>query len=318
MPQQNEWMVCRAIAVFNSERLSPEGSQSYPGSLPNCQHPEVNLPRLDSVTLPPVVAIEGVVAALTGLSANIYFHWMIDILPRLYFLQQAGWELEAIDWFLINYQTYAFQQETLRLVGVPESKILQSDRHPHITATRLIVPPASPLGWAHPTAVQFLRQTFLPQFASCSSIGQSYPERIYITRSQARHRRVLNEAEGDEYLSKMGFVAYALESLSVLEQVALFHHAQVILAPHGSGLTNLAFCQPGTTVIELFSPQYIRPYYWVISHHLRLNHYYLVSAASACRPLRQLMYPSPLTEDLWIDWPQAKTALEKILSLTKI
>ena len=38
---------------------------------------------------------------------------------------------------------------------------------------------------------------------------------------------------------------------SVREQVALFHQADVIVAPAGAALANVLFCRPGAKVIEL-------------------------------------------------------------------
>jgi capsular polysaccharide biosynthesis protein len=55
------------------------------------------------------------------------------------------------------------------------------------------------------------------------------------------------------------------------EQIALFSRAKAIVAPHGSGLTNIIFCGSGTKVIELVSPNYIRHYYWAIAQQLNLD-----------------------------------------------
>jgi capsular polysaccharide biosynthesis protein len=79
-----------------------------------------------------------------------------------------------------------------------------------------------------------------------------------------------------DYLAKFGFQTFVTESLSVVEQIALFYHAKIIVAPHGSGLTNIIFCQKGAKVIELVSPHYLRPYYSIISQLLGLEHYYII------------------------------------------
>ena len=38
-----------------------------------------------------------------------------------------------------------------------------------------------------------------------------------------------------------------------------FSQARVVVASHGAELTNLIYCSPGTKVIELFSPYYLKP-----------------------------------------------------------
>ncbi|MBD1921548.1 glycosyltransferase family 61 protein [Microcoleus sp. FACHB-831] len=51
------------------------------------------------------------------------------------------------------------------------------------------------------------------------------------------------------FLKKFGFEQVTLESLSVSDQAALFSSAQVVIAPHGAGLSNVVFCNRGTKVI---------------------------------------------------------------------
>lgn len=296
-PQQNFWQVCRAIAIFNADgAFVPPLSRAYPAQLPNCQQVEIDFP--DSLhSLPPVETIDGSVAVLAGLSGHVYFHWMVDILPRLDILRSHDW-LDQVDWFVVNSLEQPFQRETLTQLGIPLEKVIESDRHPHLQATRLIVPSfAGALGWVQPWALQFLRQMLL----HTNSTAPDSPQRLYISRANAHYRRVINEAEVIDLVRSHGFTPVTLESLSLAEQVNLFAHARAIVAPHGSGLTNLVVCPPKTQVIELVSPHYIRPYYWVMSQQLGLNHYFLKGQAFDCQPLRELMYLNPLTEDLMVD-----------------
>ncbi len=307
VPQQNSWLICNAIATVTADHyLLADLSRAYPGELPNCRqsHPEKH-PIFRQESLPPLTHFAGTVAVLTGLSGNVYFHWLVDILPRFFILKQSGLRLDKIDYFLVNSCQQSFQRETLRLLGIPVAKIIESDRMPHVQADRLVVPSfPGPLGWAESWSIQFLRETLLEplhgkmaaeltDIASCS-VGK----RLYISRRDAKHRRVLNEAEVIAYLKKLEFTIVALEDLGLTEQVRLFAQAEIIISLHGSGLTNLIFCRAGTKVVELFSPHYIRHYYWLISQILNLEHYYLVGEGLACYPIRQLMYSHPLTEDL--------------------
>ncbi|HLO51183.1 MAG TPA: glycosyltransferase family 61 protein, partial [Kamptonema sp.] len=124
------------------------------------------------------------------------------------------------------------------------------------------------------------------------------------------YRRVMNEDDVMEELGKFGFVRIFLESMPLQEQIALFFHAKVIVAPHGSGLTNTIFCQPGTKVIELVSPHYVGHYYWGTSHYLKLKHYYLTGEVFECYPIRQLMYQNPLTEDIMVNLSSLKKMIE--------
>ncbi len=316
VPQKNSWMICNAIAIITADNyLLADVSREYPGSLPGCQRHDASQHRVFNLEeFPALKQIDGTVAVLSGLSGNVYFHWLVDVLPRLDILRASGIKWEEIDYFLINSLAQPFQRETLAALGIPESKIIESDRHPHIQAKQLIVPSfPGHLGWLQPQALQFLRREFLEKTPPPAS---SYPERIYISRGKARYRRVINEAEVIEFLTQFGFQVIETESLSFFAQLAVFERAKIIVAPHGSGLTNIIFCRPGTQVIELVSPHYVRPYYWVISQMLELEHYYLTGEAFACYPIRELMYQNPLTEDIQVSLSQL-SAMMKIAGIIK-
>ena len=309
-PKISWWNVCNAIAIFNKDReLIPELSRFYPTPLPNCKNYDWSQHQIFSLAeIPPLKIIEGRVAVLSGLSGNVYFHWLVDILPRIKILPENGIDLDSIDWFLINSTQQPFQQETLEKIGIPRHKIIETDQVSYLQASSLIVPsyPAS-VGWVVPHTINFLRSLFLTDI---SPPIKTYPPRIYISRNQARYRRLLNEPEILDYLSQWGFVSVELETLTVQEQANLFSQAEVIIAPHGAGLTNLVFCQPHTVVIELVSPHYLRPYYWQISQQLGLQHYSIQGESLECAFLRQLMYPTPLFEDIQINLKSLQRLLQ--------
>jgi len=310
-PQKSWWNVCNAIAILNSKNeLLTDLSRFYPTPLPGSDPIDWKQHQIFSLEeFPPLEKISGSVAVLSGLSGNVYFHWMVDILPRFAILQQEKPDWQGIDWFLVNSIKASFQRETLQKLGITESKIIESDRHPYIQAKQLIIPSfTGSVGWVTPETINFHRQLFSDAITPSNN---SYPERIFIRRNQAKYRQVLNENDVITYLSEWGVVPVELETLSVIEQANLFAHAKVIIAPHGAGLTNLMFCRPETIVIELVSPHYIRHYYWIISQQLGLKHYYITGEVFRCYTLRNLMYQSPLIEDIYVKINN----LEKILKI---
>jgi capsular polysaccharide biosynthesis protein/Tfp pilus assembly protein PilF len=316
-PNQNYWKVCNAIATITADNyLIADLSRDYPGQLPTCQAQDPTQHLLFwQDRLPPLKFVDGSVAVLSGLSGNVYFHWMVDVLPRFEVLRCQGVNWEDIDWFMVNSCKSAFQQQTLEILGIPQHKILESDRYSHIQAEQLVVPSFTEhLGWLSDWALQFLRKSFLGKaLATLRSNSQVYPERIYISRAKAKYRKIFHESAVIDILEQYGFISVALESMSFLEQIALFAHAKVIVAPHGSGLTNLIFCNSGAKVVEIFSPHYVRPYFWRISQQQKLEHYYLLGEKFCSYPLRQLMYQSPLVEDIAIDLGKLRKIVELII-----
>ena len=315
-PQQNSWLICNAIAIITPDNyLLGDLSRYYPWYLPGCPEQE----RIDHTifsleTLPPLEKIEGKVAVLSGLAGHVYYHWMLDIIPRIDILLRSGIDLEEIDWFVVNNIDRDFQIETLEFLGIPSNKIIISDRHSYLQADELIVPSfPGHLDWVPKSTITFLRKTFLP--AIDRSQQAEFPKRIYISRAQARGRVVINEDKTIEIISQLGFQTVVLEKLSVLEQVSLFANAEAIISPHGSSLTNLVFCSPGTVVIELFSPHYLRTDYWILSQQLQLQHYYSLGESFDCFSLRNLMYQNSLTEDILVNINSLQKTL-KVAGLT--
>jgi len=307
--QKNSWVICDSLAVITPDNyLLGDLSRDYPWFLPGCPYEaRAEHSIFERENIAPVEQITGKVALLSGLAGHVYYHWMFDILPRLELLQRSGIKLKDIDWFVVNSLSKPYQRETLNLLGIPEAKIIESDRHTHIQATELIVPSfPGYLDWIPKGTIRFLRETFLPQVNS----EQTYYKKIYISRAKAKNRQLINETEVSLLMAESGFMTLFLEEMSFLEQVAVFANAEMIVAPHGSGLTNLVFCSPDTRVIELFSPNYLRTDYWMISQQLHLQHYYLVGENFSCAALRNLMYQNALTEDILVNIEALKLILQ--------
>lgn len=233
--------------------------------------------------LPAMQSYDAEVAVLAAPEAERnYFHWMFDVLPRVHMLEQAGLDKQKIDYFLSNMDGLQFQNESLERVGIPLQKILRSDASLHLKARRLIVPsPAINSFFDTPAWVcEYLQALFSRE----RSTGVSSRELIYVTRSNARFRKVVNEAELLSMLEKYGFVAVSPDMLSIAEQASLFAGARVVVGAHGAGLVNLVFCQPGAKVIELFAPDFVQTNYWGISSAVGLEYFYLLGLGKQSPP----------------------------------
>jgi hypothetical protein len=112
------------------------------------------------------------------------------------------------------------------------------------------------------------------------SVGEGAGRRVYVSRDDAKLRRVLNESSFMPKLEALGFERAALGELSIARQVALFRQAEVVVAPHGAGLAHIAWCAPGTKIVEFFpSPDGPRGRvrnatydYWLLSKQLGLHY----------------------------------------------
>lgn len=254
--------------------------------------------------------LDGTVAVLAGLSNRMYFHWMCDVLPRIELLRYQS-RIEVIDRFLVN-ATLPFQRETLAILGISTHHILEVEQHHYIQAEMLVSPSFSGTpAWMSKFACHFLRQTFLRHRLTSASYSA---KRLYVSRQSAENRRILNEQQLIDQIVPLEFTPVALETLSVVEQITLFADAEVVVAPHGSGLTNIVFCKPETIIIELFSPNYVYPCYWYLANLVGLKYFYLTGEMTEGNSLHQFLYSNPRTEDIWINPKQ----LLKILNIAGV
>lgn len=234
--------------------------------------------------LSPATYTEETVAILTFAGGTNYYHWMFDVLPRFDLLRKS--KLKIDKYIVNNNGPVQYQYDTLKAIGLTGDKIIQTYKGIHLRAKRLAVPsmvvPAPPSSRAPSRwACDYLRMQFLDKQRARRRKGY---ERIYISRADAGHRRVLNEDMVMQVLERYGFKKVVLKTMSVADQVQLFYNADVVVAPHGAGLTNLVFCRPGTKVVEIYSPKHMNPCYWYLSNHVNLDYYYIIGKKLSQHP----------------------------------
>ena len=215
--------------------------------------------------------VEGDSVLLSVDSAPMYFHWMYHVLPRIDLLNQY-----EVDWSKINKIilpkncSSKFHKDSLRQLKIPESKILKINKGDSFEFENLIIPSRTGKHIFLPNWIYgFLKTNFLKK-------EKKHHDKIYISREKTNTRNVNNEEEVFAFLKRKGFYRIYLEDHDVFAQADIFNSAKQIVCPHGSGLTNLVYCEAGTKVCEFFSPNYVLPLYWSISNDLNLEYSYLI------------------------------------------
>lgn len=122
--------------------------------------------------------------------------------------------------------------------------------------------------------------------------------RLYISRGDARLRRVANEAELAGVLADYGFEAYEMGELPFARQIELFASAEAIVAPHGAGLMNLMFCQPGARVLEVFPENFVTDWFTGFAKVLGLDYDYLLAGRGKPVSMAYDIAPAALREKL--------------------
>jgi hypothetical protein len=190
--------------------------------------------------LPPKQRIDGRVAVLNTQFSHNFYHWMIDILPRLMPLRRLG--LEA-DYYLVDCLS-PFQQNVLAALGIDAQRLIQPHCRLLLEAEQLLVP-------SLPTPA------CLRDFGRALSAGLGidrpvrFTRRIFISRRKTGTRTLRNEAELEKMLHAKRFETHFMEQYPLAKQARLIRESEIIVATHGAGLANLAFARPGTQVIEI-------------------------------------------------------------------
>jgi capsular polysaccharide biosynthesis protein len=201
----------------------------------------------------PVKPLDGLCLVLASdWATGNYGHFLFDVLPRLYLVEEAGYRLEQFDHVLAPHQMKP-QAALLRQAGLREDQMLWSSQAAAYTCERLIAPTfpgvrRSLTAWA----ASFLRRRFAP-------VERSQERRLYIKRDTTR--RLHNEAELIAALEPLGFAAY-LPGADARDPRAMFAAAEVIVGGHGAGLADLVFAPSGAQVVELIPTDQVLPYYF--------------------------------------------------------
>lgn len=95
--------------------------------------------------------------------------------------------------------------------------------------------------------------------------------RIFIERPRGR-RGIQNDDEIHALALRRGFELLKLETLSMSDQIRAFAEAAIIAGPHGAGFANIAFCAPGTRVIEFIHRNYLTASYSISAGLLGLRY----------------------------------------------
>lgn len=199
--------------------------------------------------------------AVVAPKAHSTFHWLYECLPRFALLERAGYPLEAFDGFFLVRPKYKAHYETLALLGIPLEDVVWTTQRSHFGADELVVPSyCGERHVFHPWVLSFLRD-----LAGVSGQKVEKRRRIYISRRDAKLRRIANEDEVVSHLQEYGFEEVTLSNLSFLDQAKVFASAEFVVSPHGGGLSNLCFGHQPCKVIELFAPDYVGLHYCFIS-----------------------------------------------------
>lgn len=198
----------------------------------------------------PAPTLDRAVYACGGIYDN-YYHWMMFVMAKI-----RPDVLRGINTIVTSKPLTEFQRTGLSIMRRKyKLNVVSLEDNARVRVRRLLVPHQVDTTGVEPhpavmTVYKDLKEALL------ENVNHS-PDKIYISRSDTRERRLLNEAKVEAMLAKEGFAIVSLRGKTLKEQITLLHHARIVISPHGAGLTNIGFCQPGAQILEFQNPAHI-------------------------------------------------------------
>lgn len=171
-----------------------------------------------------------------------YYHWVTEVLPLVSMMRNRLIEFPLI--LPEHYSRLAFVTQSLKILEV-EPVFFSLKRPIHVgelmTLNRPIVAQCNP-----PLLIQ-MQQDIHARVKSASKPVK----KVYISRSKAVRRSIVNEEDVIQELVGLGFDVVHMETKTFEEQVELMKQTAVLISCHGAGLANLLFMNHGCAVFEL-------------------------------------------------------------------
>ncbi len=232
-----------------------------------------------------------------------YFHWLADVLPRLFTIRERLKDLVLL--LPHKYKELEFVQASLKpfIIGSVE----YIDASEVLFCKKLIVPlRTAPSGHYNEELIREVRNLLVEFYAT--GPRDTSGDRVYISRSLAPKRRISNEEEVIEVLRQFNFCVLHAEDYSLAQQVRIASRASYLVSNHGAGLTNMLFMSPGTSVLELrHASDRINNCYFTLASALNLNYFY-----QSCEPEGRV--EDPHTADLKVDSRALRANIESMLA----
>lgn len=195
---------------------------------------------------------------LVGIFAFSYYHFLLNLLPKLYYLYQCE-EYREVP-LLLDRRAYENFKQIIDLYNIHNRPIICVGADVAFKVKKLIV--TSNCAWydryvgenyfaeiGHvydKAAIMFVREIALKTVR----LGDKR-KRVFVSRKKQpiERRRLINEEVVENLFQKYGFVSVYPEELTFLEQVQLFSETKIFAGVTGAAFTNIVFLPKDATVI---------------------------------------------------------------------
>lgn len=204
-----------------------------------------------------------------------YYHFLSEVLPRLNLLTSLKPQLARVTIVLPKaIENWAFHREALCYMGLSTTEVLYLGENEAVQADLAMIPEVSNCNASHVSSLRRAVDTLKKRIllgAKCDlsgrvsvkqaitpepDLGKVYA--VFITHRDADKRRKILNLNRLLDVIRINFPRLQLVeydgAFNLKETASLFGHADLVIAPHGAGLTNLIFARRATRVLEFVEP----------------------------------------------------------------
>ncbi|MCO6509870.1 MAG: glycosyltransferase family 61 protein, partial [Aridibacter famidurans] len=170
-----------------------------------------------------------------------YHHWLAEAAPKFILFE----DLLRKGRILMPKHRPGFIREFLDIFGF--DNIEETEENVFARSLNVISNPNS----GHFDAGH-LAQFRQASFERLGLVGKSRGRKVYVTRMNAKVRKVVNDDELIGLLEGKGYEIFDLDNTPFIDQLKLFSETRIFVSLHGSALTNMIFMPPGGAILEFY------------------------------------------------------------------
>jgi capsular polysaccharide biosynthesis protein len=209
---------------------------------------------------------------MTGEHEGNYFHWIVEILPRLFLCEQLlkGKHIPI----LISEGLHANLIALLDIIRAPERPVLQLQKNSTYFVENLIYPsdvarlfdtydraPGDDTIYIPVALLKGMAAKIKRSLVDIDNFD-NHKKRLFVRRNSS-YRMLLNQSAIESMLAERGFHVIDPETMTIEEQICIFSKAEVVIGPSGAGMANILWCKPETRILILHSDHPYKKYpYW--------------------------------------------------------
>lgn len=224
-----------------------------------------------------------------------YFHWFGDVLQKYYSLKKRNTKLILpASYSDIDFITSSSKALKIELEFIQENDIIKCK---NLT----IVPTTFISGNFYKEPIKRLKRALI------KSQKNSYNyNRVYVTRKNARFRKIKNENDLIKCLQKYNFHILDFDNIKFEEERKMCFSVEIFISIHGSGLTNQLLMSSKVKVVELRHVKSTQNTFFSLASALENDYYYL-----NCNPVNK---QTPVhSADLNVDIGKFKKLIKQII-----